>query len=175
MLGRWWTAEGWVSVGIMVTFIFTRTFIRWIRTHPATARCKHAENRNTGSEELALGSVGGWLDDFFLIEFQSGFGPNHSTEPACRLFNVRVNSDTAKESVGLLSHPSAAFDAVGQNIDLNRGETWPPWLCLLTLPLRGVLQNAKVAYHGYTEDRHVYLTFPQTTWVQSSPRTTPES
>lgn len=109
----------------------------------------------------------------FFIHFQSGFGPNHSTEPAVRMLKVWLSSDTGEGSLRVLLHPSAAFDAVGQNIDLNRGETWPLLFCLYMLHVSLIVQNTKVSYHA--EDGHVYLNFPQTTWVQPSPRATAES
>lgn len=121
LLGWRWTAEGWVGVGIMVTFIFTRSFIRWIRTHPATARCKHAENKaERGGEELLLGVswwTAGWLDPS-----HSGSGPNHSPEPAVRLMSTRVSGDTVQEPVRVWSKccfwPGGAEHAFKQSSNL---------------------------------------------------------
>ena len=91
-----------------------------------------------------------------LDKFQSGFRPHHSTETALTkvLNDIRMNSDSSKNTILVLLDLSAAFDTIDHSILLDRLENWVGLSGLVLQWFKSYLRDRKyfVSIGDYTSD-----------------------
>ena len=108
-------------------------------------------------EKVAYLQLNSFLTSNDLLDkLQSGFRPHHSTETALTkvINDIRMNSDSGKNTILVLLDLSAAFNTIDQSILLDRLENWVGLSGLVLQWFRSYLQDRKyfVSIGDYTSD-----------------------